>query len=485
MIGQQILNYKIEKLIGEGGMGKVFLAQHTQLNRKVAIKVLHSHLTYSQEFRNRFKTEANLLANLQHQNIVTLHDYLENNDFLALIMEFVQGTPLDDYIKQRNYLPENELIPLFSQVLDAFQFAHENGIIHRDIKPANILLTSDGKIKILDFGIAKIKDSLTNTQTGTQMGTVLYMSPEQIKGQKVDIRSDIYSLGVTLFELATGKMPYNPNSSIYDVSNAIVHQPLPKPSSINPKISPQLEKIIQKATEKNPDLRFQNCLEFKNALQQNKNQKTLSSSLSFWVLVILLLAGLAFLGIQIYENKKNTADEYSEKLVSHEDETSLIEDKNNKTEKNNENENTTTDVVNETLPIRDFTGLSEGKNIQSKLNDFIQKINNQQDIMDFLDYKVKINQQELTKPEAFQKIKNLLKIGTSETENSQIQYFIDRDYKIYSHESNSNSYLSFKVPKLKIRRNVTGLNGLLETEEFEINWIFESDGFKIIEMEFL
>ncbi len=490
MIGQHILNYKIEKLIGEGGMGKVFLAQHTQLNRKVAIKVLHSHLTYSQEFRNRFKTEANLLANLQHPNIVTLHDYIENNNFLALVMEYVQGISLDDYVKQKGYLSDIELLSLFHQVLDAFQFAHENGIIHRDIKPANIILTPDGKIKILDFGIAKIKGSLTHTQTGTQMGTILYMSPEQIKGQKVDTRSDIYSLGVTLFELATGRMPYDPNSSIYEVSNAIVHQPLPKPSSINPKISPFLENIIQKATEKNPDLRFQNCLEFKNALNPHKNKQSLTSSISFWFLIILLLAGIVFLAQQIYDNQN------IHNHIAEQDSLDLQTNLDDLQDKKQLNENSTHEDITPApdtkseeapLPSRDFTDLAEGKIIKDILQGLEQKLNKYEDFSNILNFKVKFNQQDLLQSEAYQKLKKYLKLVKPNSGNSTVNYSIINidSLTIFSKDSNANEYLSFIVQNLKIRKTVTIEPALYTAfEDINLNIVFNNSDFKIIELEF-
>ncbi len=470
MVGQRILNYQIEKLIGEGGMGKVFLAQHIQLNRKVAIKVLHPHLTYSNEFRNRFKSEANLLAQLQHPNIVTLHDYVENNDLLALVMEFVEGTSLEDYLKNKSYIPESELIPLFSQVLEAFQYAHDNGIIHRDIKPANIILTHDGKVKILDFGIAKIKGNLTQTQTGTQMGTVLYMSPEQIKGQKVDIRSDIYSLGVTLFELATGKMPYNPNSSIYEVSNAIVHQPLPKPRAINPKISSFLEQIIQKATEKNPDARFQSCNEFLKALTPVP-QKSLFSNLNLWIFFILILVGAAFFAYQIYERNLIQKNNQTITLTEKENHNPIIQEENSHVEPSQ-----TQSEPQEPLPSIDFSDLVEGKKIKEFINQWIAAINLKQDFMDFFNYKVTVNGQELTKPEAFQRLIDYLKWN----ETIDIRYSLSEDYAVWSQSSEQNEYNIFETRGLKLKFKAIQNGESYQEGELPLQLVIEKNIQKIV-----
>jgi serine/threonine protein kinase len=271
MIGKQILNYKIASLLGEGGMGSVYLAVHTQLNRKVAIKALNPSLVKNPGIRARFKNEAATLSGLHHPSIVILFDYLEEEEALYLIMEYVEGKTLEEYIQTvSGPIPEIKAIPLFSQVLDGFAYAHEQGVIHRDVKPANIMITDREKIKILDFGIAKLlsQKSHTLTQTGVKMGTVLYMSPEQVKGEKVDKRSDVYSLGVTLFQMLTGRGPYDdPDATEFAVYNKIVHEPLPPAKTFYPNISDRIQAIISKATAKNPDERFQDCQEFKNALQ--------------------------------------------------------------------------------------------------------------------------------------------------------------------------------------------------------------------------
>lgn len=281
MIGEKILNYKIESLIGEGGVGSVYLATHMQLGRKVAIKVLNPHLVNHPEVRERFRNEAATLSSLQHIHIVTLYDYLEDEKGLFLIMEYVPGQSLDEYIRKTSGpLPEQKTIYFFNQILDGFAYAHSKGIIHRDIKPSNIIITFEADIKILDFGIAKIlKEGKMNlTKTGSKLGTVLYMSPEQVQGQTVDKRTDIYSLGITLFQMLTGCAPYDEYiSTEYEIYKKIVNEPLPPARSIYPAVSDKMQAIIDKATAKDPRLRFQSCEEFKDAL----NSPSLSTTNAF------------------------------------------------------------------------------------------------------------------------------------------------------------------------------------------------------------
>ncbi len=270
MIGEQIANYKLIAKLGEGGMGTVYVGSHIQLGRKAAIKVLHPNLVNNPQIRERFKNEAATLANIRHQNIVGLYDYLETTKGLFLIMEYVQGKSLDEFIAQvSGPIEEDVAIHLMCQILDGFDYAHKQGIVHRDIKPSNLLITPEGEAKILDFGIAKILDNSRKslTQDGSRMGTVLYMSPEQVRGVAIDTRSDIYSLGVTLFQMVTGRCPYDENNATeYAVYQEIVNVPLPRANTIYPNISAKMQQIIDIATAKNPNERFQNCAEFKAAL---------------------------------------------------------------------------------------------------------------------------------------------------------------------------------------------------------------------------
>jgi len=265
MIDQHIQNYKIISLLGEGGMGDVYLAQHLSIQRKVAIKVLKPELVKNEEIRLRFKNEASMLAHLQHPHIVGLIDYIEQDGGLYLIMEYVEGQGLDELVKaQHAPLSIDRATNLMKQILQAFFYAHKNGIIHRDVKPSNIIVTVDDQIKVLDFGIAKlVGDTQHNlTKTGTQIGTVYYMSPEQVKGKELDHRSDIYSLGVTFYELLSGVCPYKGMTTEYEIYDNIVKEPLLPLIETMGKEYATVWNIIEKSTQKEVENRFQNCGEF-------------------------------------------------------------------------------------------------------------------------------------------------------------------------------------------------------------------------------
>jgi len=290
MIGQQILNYKIISLLGEGGMGSVYLAEHSQVNRKVAIKVLHAQFFKNEDIKLRFKNEASTMAHLQHPNIVNLLDYLEDENGMYLIMEYIQGQDLDEYINNTTGpMPEEVAIPIMQQILSAFSYAHDKKIVHRDIKPANILISPNGGVKVLDFGIARLlgENDQNLTKTGTQMGTVFYMSPEQVQGKKVDQLSDIYALGVTFYQMLTGINPYKGLTTDYEVYNKIVKEELPDPLSIYPGMPSYFKPILNKALAKNKDQRFHSCKEFSDAIDLRKtdvsttvNSKNISESSS-------------------------------------------------------------------------------------------------------------------------------------------------------------------------------------------------------------
>ncbi len=250
-------------------MGNVYLGVHNLIGRHVAIKALHPVLAKNPEIRERFKHEASTLSHLHHTNIVQLYDYVETEAGIFLVMEFADGQPLDQHIeKVSGAIPEDKALVLFGKILDGVAYAHKQNVVHRDIKPSNIIVSPDGKVKILDFGIAKILGDTSHklTKTGTKLGTVLYMSPEQVKGEPLDHRTDIYSLGITLFEILAGKCPFDGSCTEYEVYKKIVEEPMPDVRSVNPSVSEHLALIIAKATAKNANDRYQSCAEFRRAL---------------------------------------------------------------------------------------------------------------------------------------------------------------------------------------------------------------------------
>jgi len=268
MIGRTIKDrYEIVAKIGEGGMGVVYKAIDKELQRPVALKMLHHAHSSEEMLKVRFEIEARALANLNHRSIVTLFDYfkLEENHFL--VMELLEGKTGKDLLEEKEVIPFPELIRMFRSVMDGLAYAHRRGIIHRDIKPNNIMIMNSGEVKIMDFGIARRMNSPQVTQVGYAVGSALYMSPEQIKNQQVDHRSDIYSLGITMFEMATGKAPFlDADSSEYNIMLRHLSSELPSSRALNPDIPETLEKAIIKATQKNPEDRFQTMDELALAL---------------------------------------------------------------------------------------------------------------------------------------------------------------------------------------------------------------------------
>ncbi len=267
--GAKIQNYKVLSLIGRGGMGEVYKGIDEQLGREVAIKALNPALTQDSNIVSRFRQEAQLQAKLIHPHIVSLFALVEEFDFYYMIMEFADGRTLRDLIKNTGPIPEQRAIQILIQLLSALEFAHERSIIHRDIKPSNIILDANDRVKILDFGIAKIIGEKGLTATGQNVGTVIYMSPEQIKTPKeIDQRTDIYSLGVTFFEMLSGRVPYNIDTdSDFAIMNEVVNQKVPDPRQYYPHISEQTIAILFRMLEKNPAARFGICSEIMDALK--------------------------------------------------------------------------------------------------------------------------------------------------------------------------------------------------------------------------
>ncbi len=259
MINKTIGKYTITRKIGEGGMASVYEGIHEKLGTKVAIKILSPILARNPQLRQRFENEANFMASLDHPHITRVLDIEEQDETLAIVMELLKGEDLDERVKRTGPLSNAEVKVIFTQVLNAFDYAHSKGIVHRDIKPANIFIDKNNQVKILDFGIAKIFGTGNEmTQTGTQMGTPVYMSPEQVKGEKsIDHRSDIYALGITLYFLLSGKAPYeSAEESSFEIFMKIVNEPIPNLPNNN-----FFNSIIKKFVAKDRNERFQSIEE--------------------------------------------------------------------------------------------------------------------------------------------------------------------------------------------------------------------------------
>lgn len=259
--GQKINDrYEIEGLIGEGGMANVYLASDTILDRKVAVKVLRGDLAGDEKFVRRFQREALAASSLSNPNIVEIYDVGEDDGNFYIVMEYIEGKTLKQLIKKRGVLSIPETIDIMLQLLDALQVAHDSYIIHRDIKPQNIMIKESGLVKITDFGIAMALNSVELTQTNSVMGSVHYLPPEQASGKGSTIRSDIYSLGILMFEMLTGKMPYKGDSAV-EIALKHMKEPMPSARELNSVIPQSIENIILKAAAKNPKNRYKNVSE--------------------------------------------------------------------------------------------------------------------------------------------------------------------------------------------------------------------------------
>lgn len=248
--------YEVLKRVGSGGMADVYMAKDHKLNRNVAVKVLKSEYVEDEKFLKKFETEAQAVARLAHQNIVNIYDVGMEDGINYIVMELAEGITLKEYIRKKGYLSPKETVEISTQIASAISHAHKNHIIHRDIKPQNILVSDTGIIKVTDFGIAKATSSNTVTSTATAMGSVHYISPEQAKGRFCDEKSDIYSLGITMYEMVTGHVPFDHENG---VTIALMHlqNEITPPSQIRDGIPDSLEKIILKCTMKKPEERYQ------------------------------------------------------------------------------------------------------------------------------------------------------------------------------------------------------------------------------------
>jgi serine/threonine protein kinase len=267
MIGREIGTYKILEKIGEGGMGVVYKGIDTGLDRLVAVKVLTPDLARNPELIERFRSEAKAQANLNHTNIATLYAFMQIEGECLIVMEYLEGETFEDLLLRGGKLPWKDAASLTRQALSGLGFAHNAGIVHRDIKPSNLMLTTNGTVKVMDFGIAKALGVSKKTRTGMQMGTPHYMSPEQIRGRPVDARSDIYSLGVTLYQLLTGDLPFQSDSD-FELMSAHINTPPPIMTDSHADIPKGIEQCVMKALAKEPENRYQSADNFGTGLEQ-------------------------------------------------------------------------------------------------------------------------------------------------------------------------------------------------------------------------
>jgi len=264
--------YKVLNRLGSGGMADVYCAEDTQLGRNVAVKLLYRRFAEDPEFVERFRREASSAAGLQHPNIVGVFDRGEWDGTYYIAMEYLKGHTLKQLVREHGAMPPDLAVDITIQVLRAAKFAHKRGVVHRDIKPHNVILDEEGRAKVTDFGIARAGAS-DMTETGSIMGTAQYLSPEQAQGQPVSPRSDLYSIGVMLYELLTGQVPFDAESPVTIALKHVSEDPVP-PSQLNPAVSPALDAVVLRSLEKDPAQRFADADEFAAALMDARDRPT-------------------------------------------------------------------------------------------------------------------------------------------------------------------------------------------------------------------
>jgi len=267
-VGEGAKKFQIMELVATGGTAVLYRAVQTSLDRVVAVKKLHHHLTTDENFTRRFILEAKAAASLDHENIVKIIDFGVEDGTYMMVMEFIEGESLREILDKWKQLPANLTFALVHQICMGLEHAHAKGIVHRDIKPGNIMVTRAGRAKITDFGLAKLAQSqVQQTAANSILGTPLYMSPEQAFGESVDQRSDLFSLGTVLYECLTGHQPFNGESYMGVIQN-IIHQNAPHPSKFGVELPPACEGIVLKSMHKNRENRFQSARDFRIAIEK-------------------------------------------------------------------------------------------------------------------------------------------------------------------------------------------------------------------------
>ena len=288
MIGTVLDKYEILQKVGEGGMATVYRGRHTTLGRDVAVKVLHPHLSSSQRNRLRFEREAKAIEHLDHPNIVQIFDYSGvDSEECYIVTEYIDGLTLQEFIQEIERMPSEATSVLGIKLVRALDYAHQRGIIHRDLKPENVMLRRDGELKLMDFGIARFLEDSQMTMTGALVGSPAYMSPEQAMEQRLDRRSDLFSLGTLLYYLVVGQLPFtgsNPSIILRNIIDGNHAQVL----EIAPDVSPALASVIERLLQTEPDNRFQDAHDVELVLQQSLQEVGISEGDVHWGLRRLL-----------------------------------------------------------------------------------------------------------------------------------------------------------------------------------------------------
>jgi serine/threonine protein kinase len=330
LIGKTIGNYKIISKLGSGGMAVVYKAHELSLNRIVALKVLSSHLSENNEFIKRFEREARAAAKLNHPNIIQIYAIGEEEGIHFFSMEYVKGKTLAEIIEEEKKLTYDKAIPIIIQTAEALSEAHKHGIVHRDMKPSNIMVNNNGTVKVTDFGIAYVSQETKLTKSGSIIGTPEYLSPEQCEAKTIDNRSDIYSLGVTFYELLSGKTPYKADTPV-SMLLEIVKGNFPPLNEVNPDIPEFIQKIVEKMMQTKPEDRFNNANELIESLKKHMEksistkdfekekhierlyepEKRKNRGLKFagvFIVILIICAG-AFFALKYFKKDKNIAIE--------------------------------------------------------------------------------------------------------------------------------------------------------------------------------